>query len=225
MAYVDQNQSKEKTIAFVVTLVIMAAVGYALVTGLAYNVIKKAAKDLNVIDIQDQPPPPPEEPPPPPPETPKVETPPPPVSPPPLVQPPAAPPPIATQTTLNPPPPAPPIVAPPAPPSPPAPPARPSQAVGAKPKGSPSGWVTTDDYPPAALRNEEQGRVGFKLDIDGTGRATNCTVTSSSGHPDLDDTACKLLVRRARFSPAKDAAGNGIPSAYSSTVVWQIPKE
>jgi periplasmic protein TonB len=224
MAYVDQNQSREKTIAFIVTLIIMAGVGYALITGLAYNVIKKAAKDLNVIDIQQPPPPPPEPPPPPPKDTPKPVVPP-PVSPPPLVKSVAPPPPIATVTTTVIPPPAP-VVAPPAPVPTPAPPApKPSQAVAAKPRGSPGDWVTPDDYPPSALRSEEAGVTGFKLDIDGSGRATNCTVTSSSGHGDLDDTACKLLVRRARFSPAKDAAGNGIASTYTSSVRWQIPKE
>ena len=125
-------------------------------------------------------------------------------------------------TTLNPPPPpprpAPPVLAPPAPPA-------PSQAVKSKPRGAPGSWVTTDDYPPSALRENEAGRTGFKLEIDGTGRATNCTVTSSSGHADLDDTACKLLIRRARFAPAKDAAGNGVPDTYSSSVLWQIPKD
>lgn len=221
MAYVDQNQSKEKTIAFVVTMIIMAAVGYALVTGLAYNVIKKAAQNLNVIDIQDQPPPPPETPPPPPKETPKVEVPP-IVAPPPIVQTQSPAPPIYTVPQA--PPPSPPVITPTAPPAPPAPP-KPSQASGLKPRGSPGEWVTPDDYPPAALRNEEAGRTGFRLDVGADGKATNCTVTSSSGHPDLDDTACKLLIRRSRFTPAKDTAGNGMAATFNSTVVWQIPKE
>jgi periplasmic protein TonB len=37
------------------------------VTGLAYNVIKKAAQDLKTFDVEEEPPPPPDEPPPPPP--------------------------------------------------------------------------------------------------------------------------------------------------------------
>ena len=52
MAYVDQNQSKEKTIAFVITVALLAAVGYAFVTGLAFNVIKKAAEKMTVLDIR-----------------------------------------------------------------------------------------------------------------------------------------------------------------------------
>jgi protein TonB len=31
-------------------------------------------------------------------------------------------------------------------------------------------------------------------------------------------------MRRARFTPAKDRAGNPTASSYSSRVKWQIPK-
>jgi protein TonB len=217
MSYVDQNMSKEKTVSAVITAIILAVVGYAFYTGLAFNIIKKAAKDLNVIDIQDQPPPPPKAPPPPPQQ--KVETPP-IVAPPPLVSPPV----VSAPTIVTVPNPPPVVITPTAPPAPPPPP-RPSQAVAAKPRGNPGDWVTSDDYPPSSLRNEEQGRTGFKLDVDATGKIANCTVTSSSGFPDLDATACKLLPRRGRFTPAKDASGAGMASTYSSTIVWRIPKD
>jgi periplasmic protein TonB len=218
MAYVDQSQSKEKTVAAIITAIIMTALGYAFYTGLAFNVIKQAAKQLNVIDINEPPPPPPKAPPPPPKETPKVTTPP-IVTPPPIVQTVAPPPPVVTVPV------APPVViTPKAPPAPPPPPA-PSQAVGAKPKGNPGDWVTPDDYPPSALRQEEQGVTGFKLDVGPDGKVTGCTVTKSSGFSDLDETACRLLPRRGRFSPAKDAAGNGMATTYSSSVRWQIPKD
>jgi protein TonB len=219
MAYVDQNMGKERTVAAVITAAILAIVGYMFYTGLAFNVIKKAAQDLNVIDIKDQPPPPPKVPPPPPKQE---KAPPPPISaPPPLVSAPT--PPVFTAPPPPPyTPPAPPTITPPAPP---APPAKPSQASGLKPKGAPGDWVTSDDYPPGALRNEEQGSTGFKLSVGPDGRVTGCTVTRSSGFPDLDDTACKLLPRRARFTPAKDTAGNGMAAEYSSTIRWQIPKD
>jgi periplasmic protein TonB len=221
MAYVDQSQSKEKTVAAILSALILAVVGYAFVTGLAFNAMKKAAEKLNVIDIKSPPPPPPKKPPPPPKEQPKVESPP-IVTPPPLVTPPPVQaPPLVTAVT------APPPVVQQAPvvQAPPPPPPKPSQAVAAKAKGNPGDWVTPDDYPPGALRNNEAGVTGFKLDVDGSGKVTNCTVTSSSGFPDLDQTACRLLPRRARFSPAKDASGAGIPSTYSSAVRWQIPKD
>ena len=45
MAYVDQNKGKERTMAAVITAIILAVVGYAFITGLAFNVIKKTAED------------------------------------------------------------------------------------------------------------------------------------------------------------------------------------
>ena len=221
MAYVDQNQSKEKTIAAVITAIILAAVGYAFITGLAFNVIKKTAEKLNVIDIKTPPPPPPKKPPPPPKETPKVQSPP-IVTPPPIVQPPQVQSPV--QVTPIPQPPRPPVMAPVAPNPPPAPP-KPSQASSAKPKGNFQDLMSSDDYPPSALRNNETGTTGFKLDIGPDGRVTNCTVTGSSGFSDLDETACRLLQRRARFTPAKDTTGAAVASSYSSRFTWVVPKD
>ena len=46
MAYADQSVSGRRTAAFVITALLHAVLLYAFVTGLAYNVIKKAAQDL-----------------------------------------------------------------------------------------------------------------------------------------------------------------------------------
>ncbi|MGO1303456.1 MAG: energy transducer TonB, partial [Sphingomonas parapaucimobilis] len=88
MAYTDQKMSGGKVVAIVIVVLIHAALGYAFVTGLAYQYVKKATEKLNTFDVQEPPPPPPPEepPPPPPPEQPNV--PPPPttvVTPPPIV--------------------------------------------------------------------------------------------------------------------------------------------
>lgn len=195
-----------------VVALLHALLGYAFVTGLAYNVVKKVAQDLKTFDVAEEAPPP-EEPPPPPPEQ-KFE-PPPMVAPPPIVQAPTVIAPPVMQTVQS----AAPVIHVDAPPAPP----KPSMAVPAKPRGNPGNWVTNDDYPSAAMRDGAQGVTGFRLDIGPDGKATNCTVTSSSGSSLLDDTACRLLVRRARFSPAKDADGNPMPASYSNRVRWQIP--
>lgn len=188
-----------------------ALIGYAFITGLAYNVVKKVAEDLKTFDVQEEPPPPPEEPPPPPPEQ-KFE-PPPMVAPPPIVQAPVmvAPP---MQTVRE----APPVIHVEAPPAP-----KPSMAVGPQPRGRPQEWLTTDDYPSSAMREGVQGVTGYRLDIGTDGRATGCNVTSSSGSQTLDDTTCRLLLRRARFKPAQDQGGQPIASSYSGRTRWQIP--
>ncbi len=91
------------------------------------------------------------------------------------------------------------------------------------PRETLNAWVSPDDYPPVALRENQQGSVGFALDIDAEGRTTACTITGSSGWPVLDSTACALLLRRARFYPAVDAAGKTIPAQFRSRFRWELP--
>jgi protein TonB len=155
-------------------------------------------------------------PPPPPPDT---KLPPPPVVPPPLVQT-NTPPPPSVMVAPPPPPvyvpaPAAPVITPPAPPQ---------VAVKLTPRGSPASWVTNDDYPPSAQRDGIEGVTGFSLAVGPDGRVTGCSVTSSSGSSLLDDTACRLLTRRARFNPAKEAGGTPIASSYAGRFRWQIQK-
>ncbi|ESZ86940.1 MAG: hypothetical protein Q27BB25_11595 [Blastomonas sp. CACIA14H2] len=62
------------------------------------------------------------------------------------------------------------------------------------------------------------------MTIGPDGRVTDCQVTGSSGHADLDEATCKNVTRRARFKPALDQAGNPISDTYSNAVRWEIPK-
>lgn len=214
MAYADQQMSTRRIVAMVIVGLLHAALGYAFVTGLAYNVIKKMPTVLETFDVQEAKPPE-EEPPPPPPE-------------PEAAPPPVAPPPVVEVVTQAPPPPV--VVAVPRPPvisAPPPPPvvAAPSQAEGASPRGRRANWITTEDYPGSAQRAGEEGTTAIKVQIDSDGRVTACTVTASSGSSALDDATCKLYQRRARFNPAKDAAGNPIATTYNDRVRWQLPRD
>ena len=67
MAYTDQKMSGGKITAIVIVAMIHLALGYAFVTGLALNYVKKAQEKLNTFDVAPPPPPPPDVPPPPPP--------------------------------------------------------------------------------------------------------------------------------------------------------------
>src|SRR5436305_8302306 len=97
MSYAQRKElSGNRTIGAFFTVVVVGGLLYAIVTGLAYNVVKKSIQDLKTFDVEEQPPPP-EAPPPPPKDMPKV--PPPPMTPPPLVRMEAPPPPIAVVTT------------------------------------------------------------------------------------------------------------------------------
>ena len=95
--------------------------------------------------------------------------------------------------------------------------------VGAAQSGG--SWISNNDYPTKALREGRQGVVGFHLVIDEQGVPESCEVTRSSGHDDLDQATCSALMRRARFKPATDEAGNPIKGTFSSTFRWVIPRD
>jgi len=67
MAYADRDQSGNRMVAIVVVAVLLAALGYAFVTGLAYQYVKKVANKMDTFDVAPPPPPPPPDVPPPPP--------------------------------------------------------------------------------------------------------------------------------------------------------------
>lgn len=217
MAYTDPKPMAQSRIWAIIIVVAIHVLGiWAMFNG-GYAYTKKVLTDLEVIEVKEPPPPPEKLPPPPPPDT---KLPPPPVVPPPIVQTNTPPPPQVIVSTPTPPPfnPPPPVAQPPAPPPPPA------VAVKLSPRGSPGSWVTNDDYPPSAQRDGVEGVTGFSLAVGPDGRVTGCSVTASSGSSLLDDTACRLLMRRARFNPAKDTSGAGIASSYAGRFRWQIQK-
>jgi protein TonB len=222
MSYAERRQmSSNKTAAIVVVALVHLGLGYALVTGLAYNVIKQAAEDLKTFDVEEEPPPPEEIPPPP--EN-QPETPPPPqvAAPPPLVRTPVVSSPV--QATPNPPPFVPTPVYRPAPPAPPRPPP-PPPVKRVEPKsvtGSLQGLIRDADYPQSAIERDEQGVVAVSLTIGPSGRVSNCSVTSSSGSRTLDSTTCRILSSRARYTPAQDASGNPTSGNVTGRVTWRL---
>ena len=217
MAYADQEMSGNRIAAFVVVALLHLILGYALVTGLAYEGMKQIAKKLTTVEIkkdekmeEKKPPPPPKK-----------------IAPPPIVAPPpkinvSTAPPALDVVSVAPPAPPPISIAPPAPAAPPPPRIQPKGAV---PKGNPGNWATTNDYPTRALREERAGVTGFRVGVGADGRVTNCSVTSSSGSPDLDEATCSNVTRRARFNPATDGEGQPTTGSYTGRIRWVIPDE
>ncbi|WP_322597070.1 energy transducer TonB [Sphingomicrobium arenosum] len=214
--------SGNKTGTIVIVALIHVALGYALVSGLALRVVEKTVEDLKTFDVENEPPPPPEEPPPPPPEQPQVQTPPPVVAPPPIVRTNPQPPPVTTVRVA--PPPQVTTVAPVTPPTPPTPPAPPPPRIEpASARGDVRTLFSADDYPSRALRNEEEGSARARLTIGTNGRVEGCQIVQSTGSSSLDDATCKVLTRRARFTPATDSTGAKVVDTYTTpTIQWRI---
>ena len=215
MSYANRNQmSQNRVVPILIAAALNLGLGYALVSGLAYSVVKKAAQDLKTFDVEEEPPPPPDEPPPPPENIPEV--PPPVVAPPPIVRTNVTPPPIVSVPV------APPVVvtrtAPPAPPAPPAP-----KIIPARAKGSIIGLFSTDDYPSAALNAGAEGSTVVQYTVGTNGKVSGCDVISSSGNAALDAATCRVIRSRARFTPATNESGQKVTDTGTQKVTWKIP--
>ena len=76
---------------------------------------------------------------------------------------------------------------------------------------------TSSDYPRAAVQAGAEGIVVARLTVGEKGRVTDCRIRASSGNPDLDGTTCRLILKRFRFAPARDARG----AATTDVVEWE----
>src|SRR4051812_8677308 len=76
----------------------------------------------------------------------------------------------------------------------------------------PQSWVTSDDYPLDALKNDEAGSVEYEVTVDDQGRPGTCRITVSSGHTSLDAPTCNIVLTRGRFRPALGPEGKPITS-------------
>jgi TonB family protein len=97
--------------------------------------------------------------------------------------------------------------------------------VHARPQAPLASYAMEGDYPAAAIRNREQGRVAVALVIGPEGRVTACTIIASSGSAALDAATCRILRSRARYAPARDARGNPVPDHDRGELTWTLPAD
>ena len=95
-------------------------------------------------------------------------------------------------------------------------PPRPAPPVDtAKPIGDVAGWFGPDDYPSAAQRAGEEGRVRVTVASDLNGLPTGCSVAVSSGYMLLDNGTCTIMLQKARFDRA--------PAGRTGVRFWTSP--
>jgi len=93
-----------------------------------------------------------------------------------------------------------------------------------KPGGDLPRLFSSKDYPDEAIRTRQGGTVGVLVWIEATGRISTCQVIESSVVPVLDKTTCDILIKRGRFTPAKDSAGRSVRAPSFTRVRWAIPQ-
>lgn len=77
------------------------------------------------------------------------------------------------------------------------------------------------EYPARAFREAREGTAKYRITIAPTGAITNCEITGSSGHTDLDAATCDYAMRLAS---AVSRPVIGTENHYESSVTWKLPK-
>lgn len=83
-----------------------------------------------------------------------------------------------------------------------------------------SGDIMPRDYPRHLAKAGIGGTVGMRGTVDVKGRVTHCTVTRSSGVPELDTLTCRLIEQRFVYRPATDRAGRPVPDDVEIEWTW-----
>lgn len=81
------------------------------------------------------------------------------------------------------------------------------------------------DYPPGAAEAGIGGTVSVRYYVETDGHVSDCDVTRSSGNAELDAATCGFIVRRFRFRPARDGRGRPVPAAIVENHSWMIHRE
>ena len=90
----------------------------------------------------------------------------------------------------------------------------------ATPAASPATWLHSNDFPDKSLIQGHNGLVRFRLDIDAVGQPTGCRILYRTNPDEFADLSCQLLLKRARFRPALNAAGKPVKSYYINNIRW-----
>jgi periplasmic protein TonB len=98
----------------------------------------------------------------------------------------------------------------------------PVPAVPARPLGPVQRLFRSSDYPLEAYAFNAQGRAEFRAIVDVDGRIRRCRIVRSSWVRLFGSLTCAILRERARFEPARDAAGNPVEDVIASSVSWGI---
>jgi hypothetical protein len=95
--------------------------------------------------------------------------------------------------------------------------------AAAQKRVNPSNWFDALDLSRRLVAQAGSGgKVVMAIDVSSDGRPDHCAIAVSSGIADLDTLSCDLVMRRARWLPRRDAAGQAIPGVDRVPVDWRL---
>jgi periplasmic protein TonB len=83
-----------------------------------------------------------------------------------------------------------------------------------------AGEIRPRDYPRNLRERGIGGVVGLSFRVEPSGLVSRCTVTQSSGVPELDALTCRLIVQRFRYRPSTDRYGRPIADTVDGEHEW-----
>jgi protein TonB len=83
-----------------------------------------------------------------------------------------------------------------------------------------AGEIRPSDYPRDLRERGIGGRVAMVFTVGPSGRVTSCTITRSSGVPELDALTCRLIQQRFRYRPSTDRYGRPIADEVEGEHDW-----
>lgn len=86
------------------------------------------------------------------------------------------------------------------------------------------GSLSFADLPPDLRAEGFGGTVGVRYNVGIDGRVGACAVTTSSGRATLDEATCRLIQQRFRFKPARDGSGHPVSVTVVENHTWVIDR-
>jgi protein TonB len=83
-----------------------------------------------------------------------------------------------------------------------------------------AGAIGPSDYPRDLRERGAGGRVEFTFTVEPNGRVGRCSVTRSSGIPELDALTCRLVQQRFVYRPSTDRYGRPIEDEVDGVQDW-----
>jgi protein TonB len=83
-----------------------------------------------------------------------------------------------------------------------------------------AGEITPRDYPRGLREAGIGGRVAFTFIVQPNGRVGGCTITRTSGVPELDALTCRLIQQRFIYRPSTDRYGRPIADQIEGEHDW-----
>jgi hypothetical protein len=91
------------------------------------------------------------------------------------------------------------------------------------PQFSPDGWLPQGTIPFSEFSKFTGGGNQVRLMIDTSGKPTACHIFSPTLDKGLNDKICQILMEKASFTPAKDAAGQAMASYWMGSPMFLGP--